>query len=198
MRVCRFYPNVAPLRQTQDKIAAILKSEVGADQGNRKARAPRQFHLTYRDEVEEAEHGSAPMNSAVIATKLSFEDWADDKWVEQPVRGAEASGSSDAGVPERVESAADWMDDKWVEERVQGVEPSGSSDTSLAVNRNQCEHIRRNTVPRQESAPTPSLTILTPRSDRQHEALPVRQFVLRGRWGLSRGWRPIASYARNL
>jgi hypothetical protein len=149
-------------------------------------------------QVKEAEHGSAPMNSAVIATILSFEDWADDKWVEQPVRGAEASGSSDAGVPERVESAADWMDDKWVEERVQGVEPSGSSDTSLAVNRNQCEHIRRNTVPRQESAPTPSLTILTPRSDRQHEALPVRQFVLRGRWGLSRGWRPIASYARNL
>src|SRR4051812_8292254 len=92
----------------------------------------------------------------------------------------------------------DWMDDKWVEERVQGAEPSVSSDTSLALNRNQCEHIRRNTVPRQQSAPTPTLTILTPRSDTQHEALPGRQFVLRGRWGLARGWRPIASYARNL
>jgi hypothetical protein len=138
------------------------------------------------------------MNSAVVATKLSAEDWADNKWVEQPVRGAEASGSSDAGVPERAESADDWMDDKWVEERVQGAEPSGSSNTSLALNRSQCEHIRRDTVRRQQSAPTPPLTILTPRSDRQHEALPVRQFVLRGRLGLARGWRPIASYARNL
>jgi hypothetical protein len=116
----------------------------------------------------------------------------------EPIRGAEASGSSDASVSERSESADDWMDDKWVEERVQSAEPSGSSDTSLSMNGSQCEHIRRNTVPRQQSALTASLTILTPRSGRQHEALPVRQFVLRGRWGLSRGWRPIASYARNL
>ena len=144
-------------------------------------------------QVKEAEHGSAPMNSAVIATKLSSEDWADDKWVEQPVRGAEASGSSDSGVPERADSADDWMNDKWVEERVQGAEPSGSPDTSLAMNIIQCEHIRRNTVPRQQSAPTPPL-----RSDTEYEALPGRQFVLRGRWGLSRQWRPIASYARNL
>jgi hypothetical protein len=193
----RFYCNVAPLRQTWGEIAAILNTEVGADRGNRNARAEA-IHLTHDDEVEEAEHGSAPMSSAVIPKKLAAEDWADDKWVEQPVRGAEASGSSDAGVPERADSADDWMNDKWVEERVQGAEPSGSPDTSLAMNIIQCEHIRRNTVPRQQSAPTPPLTILTPRSDRQHETLPVRQFVLRGRWGLSRGWRPIASYARNL
>jgi hypothetical protein len=188
---------VAPLRQTWGEIAAILNTEVGADRGNLNARAEA-IHLTHDDEVEEAEHGSAPMSSAVIPKKLAAEDWADDKWVEQPVRGAEASGSSDAGVPERADSADDWMNDKWVEERVQGAEPSGSPDTSLAMNIIQCEHIRRNTVPRQQSAPTPPLTILTPRSDRQHETLPVRQFVLRGRWGLSRGWRPIASYARNL
>jgi hypothetical protein len=174
-----------------------LSSTPKSERGNRNARAEA-IHLTHDDEVEEAEHGSAPMSSAVIPKKLAAEDWADDKWVEQPVRGAEASGSSDAGVPERADSADDWMNDKWVEERVQGAEPSGSPDTSLAMNIIQCEHIRRNTVPRQQSAPTPPLTILTPRSDRQHETLPVRQFVLRGRWGLSRGWRPIAQYARDL
>jgi hypothetical protein len=38
-RMFRFYGNVAPLRQTWAKTAAILNSEVGADQGNRKARA---------------------------------------------------------------------------------------------------------------------------------------------------------------
>jgi hypothetical protein len=142
-------------------------------------------------QVKEAEHGSAPMNSAVIATKLSAEDWADDKWVEQPDRAPKPQ-APDTRVAERA-SADDWMDDKWVEERVQGAEPSGSSDTSLAMNIIQCEHIRRNTVPRQQSAPTPPL-----RSDTEYEALPGRQFVLRGRWGLSRQWRPIASYARYL
>jgi hypothetical protein len=36
-----------------------------------------------------------------------------------------------------------------------GGKPAGSSDTSLAMNRTQCEHIRRSTVRRQQSAPTP-------------------------------------------
>jgi hypothetical protein len=145
-------------------------------------------------QVKEAEHGSAPMDSAVIATKLSAEDWADDKWVEQPDR-ATPQAISDTRVPER-ESADDWMDDQWVEELVKGPDPSGFSDTSLSMNRSQCEHTRRNTVPRQQSAAKPSLTSLY--SDTEHEALPDRQVVLRGRWGLSRQWRPIASYARNL
>ena len=188
---------MAPPRQTWGKIATILNSEIGADRGNRKNRAEA-ISPNHVDEVEEAEHGSSPMNGAAIATMLSADDWSDDRWVELPVLRAEAAGSSDAGVLEQAASADDWMDDKWVEERVQFAEPSGSSDTSLAMNRSQCEHIPRNTVRRQDSAHTPALTIVTSRSERQHEAVPVRQFVLRGRWGLSRGWRPIAQYARDL
>jgi hypothetical protein len=146
--------------------------------------------------VKEAERGSAPMNGSAIATILSADDWSDDKWVEHPVRLAVASGLLDAGVPERAECADDWMDDKWIEERVQGAEAPGSSSF---MNKSQCDHIRRNTVSSQHSALMSSSTILTQRGDRQHEALrPVRQFDLRGRWGLSRGWRPIASYAGNL
>jgi hypothetical protein len=160
--------------------------------GNRKTRAEADF--TFPMQVKEAEHGSAPMNSAVIARKLSADDWADDKWVEQPDRASKPQAPSDIRVPER-ESGDDWMDDRWVEELVQGPEASGFSDTSLSMNRSQCEQIRRHTVPRQQSAAKLSLTSL--HSD-EHEALPGRQVVLRGRWGLSRQWRPIASYARDL
>src|SRR5438874_2145172 len=104
------------------------------------------------------------MNSAGVATKLSADDWVDDKWVEETVRSLEALGSSDAGVPERVDSADDWMDDKWLEERIQGAEASGSLDTSNATPSAGTQFRA------QQSARTPSSTILTRRSERQHEA----------------------------